>query len=927
MPLQLCPVVIGRVRELEALRNALLAAAAADGRCVVLLGEPGIGKSRLAREVADWATERGLAVATGRAVPASATAAFRPIAEALLQLLRDRTLPDDPTLAPWIGALQPLLPVLASQPVAAPDVSPAVRGEAVLQVLRRAHPAGAVIVLEDLHWADPDTVFLVEYLADNLSRERVLLVLTLRDSPPTAAMEMVRRQRGGGQLVHLGLERLSGEESDAMIRACAPEASDDLLQRIREAAEGVPLLVEELLTSPRPPGSFASTVISRLEALGADERSVIEAASMLGRQFDWQLLPAMTGQSEEAVVRALSNGVTSQLLSSRGTEIQFRHALTRDAVLESVLAPQQRELAAGAIEALLASKSPLDERSRETAIDLAVRAGDRRRAGIWLMDSGRQFLAWGALASAAEAMRRSAGLLAGCPEQSEAELGLLEALALAGRVDEAAATGGRLVTRLANDEAASGQRLLAHLQLARAGIAASRWQMARHHLRSARQLGGAEPPAEVANQIAVFEADVLIGGDEYEAAEQLAEQVVRSDGARPDSLCHAYEIIGRTRRSTTLAEGRRAFEQALIVAEAADLPLWRMRALHELGTIDLFDHAGVDRLLQARKAAEQGGAVTTVAILDLQLSAAFTCRWDLDACDAHARSAADAAERLGLDQVRAKALAFLVGSASMRADLAETERYAQLSLSAAPEDQMVKGLGLGGRAVALLLSGDTDGCLEPYRRAIGILSNVPHAEPATLRALWPVVLASIGDRRARPAIDEARRRGVAALNLNRGLLGYAEAILAGRAGDVRAANELVSIAEGGFSNCAGWLDIARFLAVPDASAGGWGDSERWLSEAVDRFDERGLTALRAQAKERLDRSRANPWADAGISAREADVLRLVGEGLSNKDIASRLHLSPRTVEKHLESLLRKASARSRTELVARLIRPATGTSR
>jgi hypothetical protein len=121
------------------------------------------------------------------------------------------------------------------------------------------------------------------------------------------------------------------------------------------------------------------------------------------------------------------------------------------------------------------------------------------------------------------------------------------------------------------------------------------------------------------------------------------------------------------------------------------LPLWRMRALRELGTIDLFDHAGVERLSEARRAAEQMGAMSTAAILDLQLSAGFTCRWELNQCDAHARSAPAIAERLGLEQIRAKALAMLTGSASMRAGAEDTEHYAGLTVAAVPEDGMLEG--------------------------------------------------------------------------------------------------------------------------------------------------------------------------------------------------------------------------------------------
>jgi DNA-binding NarL/FixJ family response regulator len=108
------------------------------------------------------------------------------------------------------------------------------------------------------------------------------------------------------------------------------------------------------------------------------------------------------------------------------------------------------------------------------------------------------------------------------------------------------------------------------------------------------------------------------------------------------------------------------------------------------------------------------------------------------------------------------------------------------------------------------------------------------------------------------------------------------------------------------------------LAAPAAAADGWADVAQWLAGARGRFAERSLPLLSRRCEELLAGPSPNPWAGLGVSAREADVLRLVTEGLANKEIAARLHVSPRTIEKHVESLLRKAGARTRTELVARL---------
>jgi DNA-binding CsgD family transcriptional regulator/tetratricopeptide (TPR) repeat protein len=917
MPRQvLCPVVVGRDEEMRALNEALDAAIGGQGGCALLMGEPGIGKSRLAREVMGRAAAREILVASGRAVPASATAAYRPLTEALLQVLRHRPGLNAQALTPWLPALQPIVPGLAGHEPPPGEVPSAMRAEAVLQLLRHAAPEGAVIVLEDLHWADPDTVGLLEHLVDNLGGERLFLVVTLRDNQLSPALELARRQRSKPGVTYIALDRLGDDSMATMVRACRPGTGADELARIRATAEGIPLLVEDLLASPGLPETFAETVRARLGELGDDHRAVIEAAAVLGRNFDWEYLAAVTGQSEAAVADALARGVESLLLIGQGTAVVFRHALTREAVLDAMLPPRHRELGTAALEALAVAHPEPDGESRELAVDLAIRAGDLHRAGRWLVAAGRQDLDRGALATAADTLRRAADLLAGAAEQAQAELGLIEALALAGRVEEAAATGARVIRRTAADPGTADFRVEVHRSLAQAAVAASRWQMARYHLGGAYTLLGEEPDPVTAARLAVLEADVMMADGDYDSARTVAEGALSTEGVPPEVSCHALEIVGRIHRSRQLSEARSAFERALVIAEASDLPLWRLRALHEMGTVDLFDHAGVDRLFEARRAAEQMGAVGTVAVLDLQLSAGFTCRWDLDACDLHARSAIDLAERLGLEQVRAKALAMLTGSAGMRADLTETERLATLTVSAAPEDPMLEGFSWGMRGTALLLSGDVEGSLEPYARGMALLGRLPHAEPAALRALWPLVLASLGYRTTREAIDEAHRLGVGAFGLNRGLLGYAEAVLAARQGQEDRARGCLAEADREFTNCGAWVDLARFMAAPIGLERAWREVGGWLIDAADGFDHRGLGVLAGMARDLLRQASPNPWSEAGVSAREAGVLRLVLEGLANKEIAARLHISPRTVEKHVESLLRKTGARSRTELVA-----------
>lgn len=194
--LMLCPVVVGRVTEIRALDEALRDMTAGRGGCALICGEAGIGKSRLARELAARASGRGLRVVTGRAVPASTDVPYRPLTEVLHQLLRDAGPLDDLRLRPWLPALAGLVPALIGQVESAVAASAPTRGEALLQLLRCLAPAGVVVVLEDLHWADPDTLAVVDYLADNVVTERVLLAVTLRTDSASLPPDLSRRLRG-----------------------------------------------------------------------------------------------------------------------------------------------------------------------------------------------------------------------------------------------------------------------------------------------------------------------------------------------------------------------------------------------------------------------------------------------------------------------------------------------------------------------------------------------------------------------------------------------------------------------------------------------------------------------------------------------------------------------------------------------------------
>jgi DNA-binding CsgD family transcriptional regulator len=900
----LCPIVVGRADELAELEAALDAAVGGEGRTICLTGEAGIGKSRLAREIVAAARSRGTLAAVGRGVPNGTTTPYRPLTEALLQCVRGRELPSDPDLLPWLPALGAIVPTLAGE--SAGEASSPVRAEAIVQLLARlGAPRGLVLVLEDLHWSDPDTLAVVEYLADNLARAPVLLVLTARDDAPCLAGEVIDRLVRRRSALHLPMERLAPALVAQMVRACVPGADDEVVSRVQRTTDGIPFLVEEVLASPGVPASFRETVRARLADFGDAERHVLSAAAILGRQFDWQLLAGATHEPPDVVSNALERGVDHQLLRVDGGAFSFRHALTREAVLERLLPPRRVAVAGATLEALDAAHPRLDGPWRDLAADLAFQAGHVARAAELLVESGRSAIERGALATAVEALRRAHEL-----GHRQAGPVLVEALALAGRVDEAAAVGDELLAELSMPEGGAE----VHLLLAHAAVAAGRWPMATQHLGVATQhLVGAADDALRA-RAAVLEAEVALANGEADHARRLASDALENSVAGPEVRCQACEVMGRVARLSDLTAARVLFEQALAIARDHHLPLWQVRAMHELGTIDMFDHAGTERLIDARRIAGEYGALSTAAVVDLQLSAVGHSRFELDMSAGHARSALALSERLALGPVRAKALAMLAENTAWRGEREEMERYIGLMVAAAPEDAMLAGLSWGARGMRELLHGEVSAALEQMDRATTMLAQLPHAEPALFRAMWPVVLASTGSRRAADAVAEARRRGLGGFCTNAGLLTYAEAIVAGRTGDRASARRLAASAEPDFVNCTAWIDVARWLVAESAASGGWDQPEWWLRGVGDRLASNGLERPARRCREIIGGPQR--YGGLGVTSREADVLGLVVEGCSNKEIATRLVMSPRTVEKHVEALLRKLGARSRTHLAA-----------
>ena len=368
---------------------------------------------------------------------ATARMLFGHVAEALFSHLRRSGPPRAPELAPFRPILGRLIPEWRVPGEPPGEVSLVVLGEAVLRVLAAVNDgAGCVLVLEDLHWADADTVEVVEYLADNVADQPILFLISLRDEQPSLALSRVHDLAARRSASILQLRRLTAEDVSEVAAGClgglpVPAA---LVEALATWADGLPFLVEELLAAMAQAGelrktaeswtldrsfgvavplTFAETVRRRIRA-APGIRELLGAAALLGRSFDWRLLPEMiNGADETRVVAHLRQAAEAQLLSVESGDggFGFRHALTREAILAELLPPERVLLASSGLRAVEQTHPGLPGEWCELAAELAEAAGQPAQAADLHLESARRAFGRGALASAEAALERARHLV------------------------------------------------------------------------------------------------------------------------------------------------------------------------------------------------------------------------------------------------------------------------------------------------------------------------------------------------------------------------------------------------------------------------------------------------------------------------------------------------------------------------------------
>ena len=340
------------------------------------------------------------------------------------------------------------------------------------------------------------------------------------------------------------------------------------------------------------------------------------------------------------------------------------------------------------------------------------------------------------------------------PIVSRPRFGLVQALAHSGRLDDALRASDSLLGDAVGDVGA-----ITHLHLARAAMAATRWELAANELRLVTDLLGALAPAALVAELAVREAELAIGtGDPGRARVRaaVALSVARGAGAH-DVACEALLVGGRAERGSSLESAHSLFAQAAALADTHHLPVWQLRSLHELGTIDMLDRGGTERLLRARQLADELGAPATAAVLDLELSAAYSIVGDLSSAIERGLAAAARADALGHHGVTAGAHVLLSSTYLERGDRALAKASADCARAAAPGDPMVNALvTLSTDALGGLLDEDRAAALAAFDSAMQALAEIAISPPASFRGIWPLLLAVDAAPGAAAALDRGR---------------------------------------------------------------------------------------------------------------------------------------------------------------------------
>jgi class 3 adenylate cyclase/ATP/maltotriose-dependent transcriptional regulator MalT len=941
--------LVGRQLELEQLDRSLAAVADGRGGLLLLAGEAGIGKTRLAEEAL---ARSGLTVLSG-AASQEATPPYGPIVAALRSYLR---------MAP--NGLRDCGPLAAYLALLLPELGPAPEGgdrptlfEAIRCAFATIASRGpAAVFLDDLHWADDTTLELLPTLAGSLEREPLLVIGAYRSDeiPRGHILRRVRTDLRRAKLLwEMTLEPLAADESSALAKeVLGTPIAPALAAALYDRTQGFPFFIEELVAALASsgrlregkrglelaeegelpiPDTVRDAVLVRADDISQEARALLEVAAVAGLRFDLGLVADLAG-SDAGLEEALDLGLVVEV--EPGTAA-FRHALTREALYGDIVWTRRR-----ALHRLLAERLEGAGVPPVLVAEHWLSAGEPERARTALLEAAEASCAVHAYRDAASTARRALELW---PEGEFEQ----ERLAVLDRLGECAELSGDLSEAIRAWREVVDGRSSADDTVAAAGV----WR----RLASVHELQGAWDRAVAAREAAAhgFSASGLPGDA---AAERLA-AAAHVQGA--GSFSRALELIAAAAEEAEAAERVDLKARALALEGLVRARLGQVEAGLESTRAALSLALAEGLVGPAAEAYERLGMVLDISADYPKAVEAFTTAFDFCqtrsvsgmghvclGCLAYVlrkmgqwKRAADVCQDV-LDSEDAPRAARIVATGELgliHAFRGEAKRSRPLLAESFAQSQrteymVMKFESAWGLARVAELEKAHDVAAEHSRFLLDFWAETEDTHYSVPALRWA---ATFFGRRG----DAAPAGGCAgALAHISAESGNAEALaaLAHALGEIALLDGDAMQATRQFGHA---LELLRDLELPldraetqlraGVALAAAGDREAGIEQLTDAYRAarklgarplaveaaEELAALGEQVEERLGRRAAGELERAGLSRREFEVLRLVAVGRTNREIARELFLSTRTVDMHVRNILAKLDSSSRAEAI------------
>jgi DNA-binding CsgD family transcriptional regulator len=935
-------MIVGRERELEILRAALARAAGAKGQIVLLSGEAGIGKTALVSEIAAEARASALDVATGRCYADAGQHAFGPWRQAFAEA---QVWSAGRDLAAELGATD----------------SRARAFEDVLAVLtERAARSPVLVIVEDLHWADRDSLLLLLHLARFGLQQAVLLVCTVRApdlhaarnatldevlaelTREAGAQHIVLHAFGEGDVAAYASTLAGGAVPQGIARALHAETGGNALYvrelvrhlleegklRVREGRLATDFATPELGLPP----SIRHLVRHRVARLSERSATLLRFAAAAAQPVEFAVLARASGAEPETMLDALDEALDAGILRATGGRYELSHALVRRAIDEEQSPERRARLHRRLAEVL--ETTPNADPSTIAAHYHASRDLPGCQAGIAYAEAAAEAARGvGAHERAAELLALALDLCDPAEPRRIAALTTSMAVARAHAFDVEGALQaiGRGAEVLSHAEVAA--ELPEHLvRVARAleqgGAPRPAWAplVARglSQLAGRRDLAWARLALLARSPTPVLEGSAwvsIFGGHDEDAV-----RILREQGSDDDFAATVDPHDSRSRDQT---------EELAMRARTWKEPAATIRVLDACARDLFFQHADFRGAAQAMEEllslAERVGSMTGKVAALVVLGCCHAVSGDLNRARAELALARSASSRIGalhrmnvVGPLAAESVITYMGGTDWRAVVQRLVDFVSSPRAAStPFGLVALNLGLLGAA----MSGDrvlADRLLLQQMRA---LEKIPMAvnEWGASRDSGAAALWHLGEREHAPvylALAERSLKSRACACF--GSVEHTMARMTALLGDSERARPWFADARNGFDRT-GRLAMLAICDHDEALAlvrnGRAREARLLLENAKKQFADLGMAPWLASA-EKLEASIETPVKQLpdGLTEREAEVLRLVATGLANKEIAARLFISVPTVERHIANIYVKIGGHGRAAATAYAMR-------